>query len=352
MDNSILILDGPQVQSILDGRERLIVDLIGRAYLAHRGGGSCLPHSSFINFPDRRRERIIALPAYLGGDFDTAGIKWIASFPENHRLGIDRASAAIILNSMQTGRPYAIMEGAAISATRTAASAALAATRMKPEGLTRPAVSLIGCGPINLEIARFLVAVEPGIDQFVLHDLDPAAAHRLADRLEALFPSITVRTVTSTRQALAESDIVSLATTAIDPHISGLDACRLNATILHISLRDLTAECILSCDNVTDDVDHVLRSNTSLHLAKKLTGSRDWVRCTLADILAGEAPNRAGVGRLSVFSPFGLGVLDLALAQWVANDAATREIGTRLPFFPPTPGIPVPEKETVAALAD
>ena len=351
MDNSVLILDGQQVQSILDGQERLIIDLVGKAYVTHRSGESCLPHSSFINFPGKQRERIIALPAYLGGDFDIAGIKWIASFPENHALGIDRASAAIILNSMETGRPYAMMEGAAISAMRTAASAALAATVMKPHNLSEPEVSLIGCGPINVEIARFLVAAMPGIREFVLHDLDRAVAQRLAERLAALFPSIAVTVTPSVQDAISRSDIVSFATTAVVPHIADLEACRPDAIILHISLRDLTPECILRCDNVTDDVEHAVRANTSLHLAEKLTGTKDFVRCTLGDILAGDAPCGAGDGRLTVFSPFGLGVLDLALAQWVASRAKEKSIGTRLPFFPAMP-VTVPGKAAEAALVD
>lgn len=330
--DGILIVGGGEIEALLSGREQEIADVVARAYIAHNQGQSSLPHSLFLRFPGNDRDRVIALPAFLGGGFEVAGIKWISSFPGNLRRGLARASAVLILNDIETGRPEAMLESSVISARRTAASAALGARTLlagKPAGR----VGLVGTGLINFEIARFLGAL-CGAERYLLYDLDPERARAFAGTL-ARVGAVEAAVAASPEELLAACPLVSFATTAVRPHVSDLSICPPGAVLLHISLRDLTPEAILACDNVVDDVDHVCRANTSLHLAEQETGGRDFIRCTLADILEGKAPARRGDGSIAVFSPFGLGVLDVALGKLVAGAARAEARGTVIEgFFP------------------
>jgi len=332
-DDNILILNGDDVLSVLTGREVEIMNTVQRAYEAHARGDSSLPHSSFLRFPRESTNRIIALPAFLGDEFQIAGMKWIASFPANRDAGLDRASAVLVLNSMLTGRPLALIEGSIISAKRTAASAALAARHLHNwQGASR--LGLIGCGLINLEVARFTLADWPQTRSLLLFDTERDRACQFKVKAEKLFPEVEIAIAGDVDSVLKNCPLLSIATTAIEPHISDLSSCAPGTTILHISLRDLTPEVILSCDNVVDDVDHVCRAQTSVHLAELMAGNRDFIRCTLADVLLGSAARPVALAK-AIFSPFGLGILDIAVGKLVCDLAKSEGRGTVIDSFLP-----------------
>lgn len=330
-DDDILIVRGHEVDDLLAGRELELMQTVRRAYETHNAGQSSLPHSTFLRFANNERNRIIALPAYLGGDFEVAGMKWISSFPGNLDLGLERASAVLVLNSALTGRPEAILEGSLISAKRTAASAVLAAKTLT-QGQEISSVGLVGTGLINFEIVRFLVASCAEITKLGVFDLDIKRAIQFQNKCYESF-EVEVEVMHDIEATLSDASLISLATTAGTPHIHSLSHCAPGTTILHVSLRDLSAEVILACDNIVDDVDHVCRAQTSVHLAEQVIGNRDFIRCTLADILRGNASARRDEDSIAVFSPFGLGVLDLAVGSLVRDLAIRYRLGTTLTSF-------------------
>jgi 2,3-diaminopropionate biosynthesis protein SbnB len=333
IDNGILVLTGPNIQDLLRGRNREVMAAVRQAYIDHDAGRSCLPHSVFVRFPGRVKERIIALPAYLGGQGETAGIKWISSFPDNHDLGISRASAIMVLNSLETGRPEVVLEGSLISAARTAASAALAADVLHAPGAI-DTLGVVGCGLINREIVRFVTSLGRPIGRILVYDLDPKRAEAFGEATAALTGTgVAVRSCATLNEVMAQSAVISFATTAVEPTVTDLSMCRRATTILHISLRDLVADVILGTDNIVDDVDHAIRAQTSLHLAEQKVGHRDFVRGTLAEVMTGAKPPRRDANDIVVFSPFGLGVLDLAVARLLMQHAVASRHGTRVERF-------------------
>ena len=332
IDNGLLVLSGPDVRDLLQGRNREVIEAVRSAYVTHQAGQSCLPHSVFVRFPERVKERIIALPGYLGGKFEVAGIKWISSFPGNHDLGVSRASAIMVLNSLETGRPEVVLEGSLISAARTAASAALAADVLHASGAI-DTLGVVGCGLINREIVRFISSLGRPVGRILVYDLDRQRADQFGDTLAQFIGNTKVQSCATLNEVMSQGAVISFATTAVEPTVKDLSMCRPASTILHISLRDLVAEVVLETDNIVDDLDHALRAQTSLHLAEQKVGHRDFVRATLAQVLNGSQPARRRADDIVVFSPFGLGVLDLALAQLVMEQAVAKQRGNRVDRF-------------------
>ena len=119
-------------------------------------------------------------------------------------------------------------------------------------------------------------------------------------------------------QLIRSSDLVVFATVAGQPHVSEPSWFEHHPLVLHVSLRDLSPQILLDAVNIVDDVEHCLKADTSPHLVEQLTGNRDFLNGTMDDVLARRVTVPAD--RTVVFSPFGLGVLDLAVGKFVYDE--------------------------------
>ncbi|WP_327158526.1 2,3-diaminopropionate biosynthesis protein SbnB [Streptomyces tubercidicus] len=315
---SFAVISGAQVQQALQGREKEIVEVVEATYRLHGAGDTVNPPSSFLRFPDRPSSRIIALPASVGGETRVDGLKWISSFPPNVSAGIPRASAVLILNDHDTGYPFACLESSIISATRTAASAASAADRLS-RGRPRPTrVGFFGTGLIARYIHTFLEGTGWSFDEIGVHDLSAESAAGFRLYLEQSRTAGRVTVHHSAEELIRSSDLVVFATVAPQPHVHEVSWFSHHPVVVHVSLRDLAPQILLTATNIVDDIDHCLRAATSPHLTEQLTGNRTFLDGTLDDVMAGRVAVPAD--RTAVFSPFGLGVLDLAVGKYVYDE--------------------------------
>ena len=215
------------------------------------------------------------MPASIGGPTRVDGLKWISSFPGNVAAGVPRASAVLILNDHDTGYPFACLEASIISATRTAASAALAADWLS-RGRPRPTrVGFVGAGLIARYIHTFLAGTGWSFDEVGVHDLSTSSAGGSAGIWSSPTPPAGSACMTVLR-LIRSSDLVVFATVAAEPHIREVSWFAHHPVVLHVSLRDLAPQILLASTNVVDDVEHCLKADTSPHLVEQLTGNRDF----------------------------------------------------------------------------
>jgi len=331
MHFELSIINGKTVSDIVRANRRECIRIVREAYLAHADGQSVNPDSFFLKFPDKPDCRIIALPAYIGNGFDVAGLKWIASYPGNVQRGFPRASAVLVLNSYETGYPLAILESSIISAARTAASAVLAAHWLSGQSSRAHSLGIVGTGFIARYVYDFLVDTGWAIEEVRLYDRSPLESEKFRDSVCRLEQHRTVTVVPDVAQLVTACDLILFTTVASTPHITDATLFEHNPLVLHISLRDLAPEILLKSQNVVDDVEHVMKANTSPHLAEQQTGNRSFVTGTLADVMTGRrSVNRS---RPIIFSPFGMGILDVAVCKWVYDQAVATGRELRLSDF-------------------
>jgi ornithine cyclodeaminase/alanine dehydrogenase len=176
--STLLFLSRAEVGGLLpDVHEQL--DLVEHTYRALAAGRVELPPKPGVH--PRKDSFLHAMPAYLR-DEDVVTLKWVAGYPANKERGLPYITGLIVVNDAETGLPVAIMDGAEITAARTAAASGVCVRRFAPEGWTRAAI--LGCGEQGLFHARLLHALNPAAS-IRAWDPHPERIERLAGLAEA-----------------------------------------------------------------------------------------------------------------------------------------------------------------------
>ncbi|HEY5883520.1 MAG TPA: 2,3-diaminopropionate biosynthesis protein SbnB [Pyrinomonadaceae bacterium] len=323
------VVPGPVVKRVIDANKKKVFDAVEAAYRLHDSGSTLNPDSYFLRYPDNPNARIIALPAHLGGEVQKSGIKWISSFPENRATNLARASAVLILNDASTGYPVACLEASLISATRTAASAALAAENLSPNPF-EGTLAVIGTGIIARTTVEWLMFRNWKFRKIKLYDVDHQEAEHFSKWLGEQF-NLHGHIQVCLEDATSDSSLILFTTTALDPYLSDEKLFAQSPTVLHLSLRDICVNVILASQNIVDDVNHCMKARTSLHLTEIETGNRNFVSGSLVDVL--KKRFKLDPQRPRIFSPFGLGVLDVAVGSFVLEAAKSSGEAIELPEF-------------------
>jgi N-[(2S)-2-amino-2-carboxyethyl]-L-glutamate dehydrogenase len=323
------VVPGSVVKTVIDDNRDRVFDAVEAAYRLHASGETVNPDSYFLQYPNKPSARIIALPAHLGGTIQKSGIKWISSFPENRASNLARASAVLIVNDATTGYPLACIEASLISAARTAASAALAAERISPNPFDGT-LCIVGTGVIARTTVEWLLFRNWKFRKISLYDADRKEAEQFSRWLRDEH-SLQAEIQGRLEDAVCDASLILFTTTAPAPYLADEKLFAHSPTVLHLSLRDICVNVILASQNVVDDVEHCLKAKTSLHLSEMATGNRDFIAGTLVDVL--EKKVKLDRHRPRIFSPFGLGILDLAVGNFVLEAAISSNAAIAQPGF-------------------
>ncbi|MBY0277174.1 2,3-diaminopropionate biosynthesis protein SbnB [Candidatus Binatia bacterium] len=272
------------------------------------GGEFAQPLKLYLRFGDPRT-RIIAMPAFIGGGIAAAGLKWVASFPDNPAAGLPRAHSVVIVNDVTTGAPRCIVNSPLLNGIRTAAVSALVLRRYL-DARPRPklTVGIIGWGPIGRCHAAMLASLlDDRVEALRLHDLQGVTAEFVPARLRD-------RTVVceSWQEVFERSDVTVTCTVARRRYIDTKPPR--GALLLNVSLRDYHTSIRGHTDAiVVDDWREVCREDTDIERMHEECGLEEDDVMTIPELVR-DGLGRFGVDEPILFCPMGMAVFDVALA--------------------------------------
>lgn len=285
------------------------------------------PIKPYLRYGDPRN-RIIAMPAYVGGTVHAAGIKWIASFPDNINHGLPRAHSVMVLNDAQTGEPSAILNSPLTSIVRTASvSGLMMRAFLEERPLEQFELGIVGWGPVGrLHYEMALALCGDRIKDILIYDL------REVDLTEFDIPAhcLEKTKVAASWEEVYRSSDIFMTCTVSDHRYIHLPPAE-GQLLLNVSLRDYQPEALAAVKAIiVDDWEEVCRENTDierLHLEQGLT--RSGTR-SLADVVCRRSLAEFAPTEPILFCPMGMGVFDIATAVYFARRAREMGIGTEL----------------------
>ncbi|MCK9170713.1 MAG: tyramine oxidase subunit B [Treponema sp.] len=310
-------------------------------------------HPAFPEMPhDGPDRRFMAMPAYLGGKFDMAGMKWYGSNVENKNKGLPRSILMLTLNDKDTGAPLAYMSANILSAMRTGAVPGVGFRYFAKKD--SKVAGIIGPGVMNKTAFMAIITERPGIDTVKIkgHTPESKSTTAFVEWLKTEYPQVThVEVVESEEAAVRDADIVSIATSSPTGNPSEYP---------YVKEEWIKPGAVFSCpSSALFDDDFILHrartitDNIKLYEAwesempfpayntipipavhcmdliaeKKMTN--DQVD-DLGDILTGKIPARRKEDEIIIYSVGGMPVEDVAWGTTVYRRALELGVGTKL----------------------
>ncbi|HEX2540758.1 MAG TPA: ornithine cyclodeaminase family protein [Caldimonas sp.] len=271
--------------------------------------------------PSHPAGTLLLMPAWRPGR--RGGLKTVAIFPGNSASGLPTLHSTYLLFDAATGAPLALIDGDEITARRTAAASALAASFLAPADATR--LVLVGAGRIAALMTAAMAAVRR-IDEVAIWSRRPEAARALALRLAA--GGIDARAATNLEDAVRRADIVSCATLSTAALVQGAwlrDGSHLDLIgSFTPQMRECDAACFARARVFVDTREALAKSGDVLEAMREGAFAEERLHGTLADLCTGRAAGRTGAAEVTLFKSVGTALEDLAAAEMVFEATRAR----------------------------
>lgn len=348
------------MKQCVDVMEDLLITLYKGDYVM--GGQNHNSHGCMITFPDHPEfpgmpqnaddRRFMAMPAYLGGKYQMAGMKWYGSNVENKKKGLPRSILMMMLNDKDTGAPLALMSANLVSAYRTGGIPGVGAKYLARKDAK--VASVIGPGVMGKTSLAAFVSVCPQLDTVKIKGRGKKSMDSFISFIKEELPQIKeIQVCETVEEAVRDSDIISFTTTVRDdvasfPYISG-DWIKKGALISMPSAARFDDDFLVNhCKLVVDnsklyeawEEEYPYPTYPQMQIiGTKFTDLRHEGKIKeediidITDIIEGRRPGRESDDDIIVYSVGGMPVEDIAWGGMIYRNAVKLGIGIKLPLW-------------------
>ena len=315
----------PDAGERLELARRTMIGLVDDARMPPKLGADARPAASHT----------AAMPAWLrgadeSGAEDLLGMKWVTAFPTNRGRGLPSIHATVLLTDAMTGEPRAILDGAPITAERTAAVSGVALREWWPRAIDMPHVVILGAGvqgkahvDVLIEVCRQLSTNA----SLTVADRHQDRAQELADRAREAGAATSANGTTDLEEAAREADVlITMISFGLERQILPVDALSRASLVIGVDYDMCVPADYARRSSVflTDDVAQFRSTRSGMLLA----GYPD-PDGSIGEALLGRALDTRGAGPTYV-NHLGVGLADVVFADAIVRRARERGIGTEL----------------------
>lgn len=335
---SLVFLNNKQMRELgLTDMKEVIAD-VEKVYKLYQKGDVINPGKCVLRWGKTPEDenvlgRINAMPGYVGGEFDMAGIKWIGSGPMNYKKGLPRASVTIILNDADTKLPVCVSDGTEISTMRTGASGGIAIKLLAKSDAS--VMTICGAGAQAYTQLDAALIARPTINKLFVYDIKMENAQRFSDNVSAKYKNLQVIPTMDIESATKESDIIDCVTLANEPFIKG-EWVKKGCLVMNMADFEVDYDCVKKADKIVVDfwegIKHRMISSVALMWKDGLIKDQD-IHAELGEILNGVKAPRQSDDEIIYFNAVGAGILDIAVATKCYKKAIQLGKGTQLNYW-------------------
>lgn len=325
-----IILTQSEVQSCLSMSDA--IEAVKVAYSAFAKGRVQMPSVQHLDV--RKHNGEVDVKSGFVEDFQLMGTKIASGFYDNQKLGLPPGIAVIVLLDLKTSMPLAIMDGTYITAYRTGAAGAVAASVLARKDSRN--VGIIGTGTqgrMQLLALRELFDIQ----NVKVWNINRSSAVRYQDQMSKML-SIDIEVVDTPGAVVPDADILVTATPSREAlinedviheglHINAIGADgpgkqELDPRIM-TRVSKIVVDSISQCREI-GEIQHALR----LGLIKESN-----IHAEIGEVINGNRPGRETDSEITIFDSTGLSAQDIAAARMVLETAKEKKLGKRVNLF-------------------